>query len=452
MSRASWISFVSRRWFAARREGGGGLSSALAAAGIAVGVAALVVVLGVMNGFQLGFIDSILDVSSFHVRIDAEPAPAGSAASRSGGVDGTLAAGVAARVAALPGVVSVVPFAETRCLIAGRSGRGYPVLIRALPEDAAARDPVMIRALGIEGGGFPPSGGGLVVGAELARYLGLSPGSDARLTIVTAGGDEGAQAREVLVRVAGAFRSGYYDFDSGMALLSAEDALGIFPADSPMILSFGIKLADRYADALAVQRIRSEPKLVADLGIGADEAQGWRDYNRAFFGALRTEKTIMMLLVGLIFLVVGVNIFHSMRRAVAERSEDIAVLKALGAGAESIRLAFVLDGLAVGAIGAAAGLAVGLFVAVNVNEVLAFGELVARGAAALASRVAGLASGGDYRVFSPQYFYLAEVPVRVLFPETFFIVAAAVGSSAAAASAAASRAASLAPAEVLRYE
>jgi lipoprotein-releasing system permease protein len=159
-----------------------------------------------------------------------------------------------------------------------------------------------------------------------------------------------------------------------------------------------------------------------------------------------------MLLVGLIFLVVGVNIFHSMRRAVAERSEDIAVLKAVGADAESIRLAFVLDGLAVGIIGAAAGLAVGLFVAVNVNEVLAFGEMVAEGVASLAARVAGIAAGGDYRVFSPQYFYLAEVPVRVLFPETFFIVAAAVGSSAAAASAAASKAAALAPAEVLRYE
>jgi lipoprotein-releasing system permease protein len=452
VSRSSWIAFVARRWFAARRKGGGGLSSALAAAGIAVGVAALVVVLGVMNGFQLGFIDSILDVSSFHVRIDAEPSPEGSAPGGPGGPDGALASETAARVAALPGVVSVVPFAETRCLIAGRSGRGYPVLIRALPEDAAARDPVMIGALGIGAGGFPPSGGGLVVGAELARYLGLAPGSSARLTIVTAGGDEGARAREVEARVAGTFRSGYYDFDTGMALLSAGEAREIFPADSPMILSFGIKLADRYADAQAVQRIRSEPELGAGLRLSGDEVQGWRDYNRAFFGALRTEKIVMMLLVGLIFLVVGVNIFHSMRRAVAERSEDIAVLKAVGAGAESIRAAFVLDGLAVGAIGAAAGLALGLFIAVNVNEVLAFGEFVARVAAALASRLAGLASGGDYRVFSPQYFYLAEVPVRVLFPETFFIVAAAVGSSAAAASAAASRAASLAPAEVLRYE
>jgi lipoprotein-releasing system permease protein len=402
-----------------------------------------VVVLGVMNGLQLGFIESILDVSSFHVRIDAErPAGPGPAS----GYDEALVERTAARIAAMPGVVSVVPFAETRCLIAGPVGRSYPVLIRALPDDAGSRDPAMMKALSPSGGAFPPAGGGLVVGAELARYLGLQEGSAARLTIVTAGGEEGAQAREVRVHVAGTFRSGYYDFDSGMALLSAEEADALFPSDGPMLAGYGIKLADRYSDALAARRIGSE------LNLPAEDVQGWRDYNRAFFGALRTEKIVMMLLVGLIFLVVGVNIFHSMRRAVAERSEDIAVLKALGADAESIRLAFVLDGLAVGIIGAAAGLAVGLFVAVNVNEVLAFGEAVARGASSLAARVAGIAAGGDYRVFSPQYFYLAEVPVRVLFPETFFIVAAAVGSSAAAASAAASKAAALAPAEVLRYE
>jgi lipoprotein-releasing system permease protein len=433
MIRAPWIAFVSRRWFAARRQSGGGTSSALAAAGIAVGVAALVVVLGVMNGFQLGFIESILDVSSFHVRIDAGAA---------GGFDEKLAA----EVSAMPGVVSVLPFAETRCLAAGPIGRGYPAAIRALPEDAFARDPVMMRALGLGEGDFPPAGGGLIMGAELARYLGLQVGSSVRLTIVTAGGEEGAQARDLRVKVAGTFRSGYYDFDSGMALISFSEAAGLFPAGSPMLVGYGVKLADRYADGAAAARIRAE------LGLAEEDVQGWRDYNRAFFGALRTEKTIMMILIGLIFLVVGVNIFHSMRRAVAERSEDIAVLKAVGAGSESIRLAFVLDGLAIGTIGAAAGLAVGLFLAVNVNEVLAVGEAVARAAASLASHVAGIASGGDYRVFSPQYFYLAEVPVRVLFPETFFIVAAAVGSSAAAASAAASKAVSLAPAEVLRYE
>jgi lipoprotein-releasing system permease protein len=351
---------------------------------------------------------------------------------------------LAESLAAVPGVVSVAPFAETRCLLAGNSGRGYPAVIRALPSDIEKRDPVMMRALNLLQGGFPPKGGGLIIGAELSRSLGLQVGSLARLTIVKAGGEEGAEAEELRIPVAGVFRSGYYDFDSGMALIPFEDAGRLFPSDRPITFTYGVKLSDRYADSIAVERIRST------LGLDAHAVQAWRDYNRAFFGALRTEKTIMMLLIGLIFLVVGVNIFHSMRRAVAERSEDIAVLKAIGARAESIRLAFVTDGLAVGVLGAALGLSAGLFIAANVNEILAFIDTAARFLTSLFENFSN--RDKDYRLFSPQYFYLVEVPVRVLFPETFFIVAAAIGSSAAAAGAASSKAIGLAPSEVLHYE
>ena len=120
MAIPAWIGFVSRRWFATRRESGGSASSLLAASGIAIGVAALVVVLGVMNGFQLGFIDSILQVSSFHIRVDDR---------RAGGIDSALVA----RIAAEPGVESVLPFAETRCLLSSRDGRTFPLTLRPFP-------------------------------------------------------------------------------------------------------------------------------------------------------------------------------------------------------------------------------------------------------------------------------------------------------------------------------
>jgi lipoprotein-releasing system permease protein len=433
MAPVGWIGFVSRRWFSAKRESGGSASSFFAASGIAIGVAALVVVLGVMNGFQLGFIDSILEVSSFHLRVEGE----GSA-----GVDEALVS----RILAEPGVRSVLPFSETRCLLASRDGRSFPLSLRALPDEAEKRDPGMMQALDITGGW--KAGKGLFLGAELARYLDIAPGSFVDLLVVSAGGEEGAQARTIRVRVDGLFRSGYYDFDFGMAVLpwSAPASASIFPPDRPQRVIYGIKLEDRYADRLAAERLRSE------LGLGADRVEDWRDYNRAFFGALRTEKTVMMLLIGLIFLVVGVNIFHSMRRAVAEKTEDIAVLKSMGASPEELKRIFILDGLAIGAGGALLGLALGLLVAVNVNEVFALVEALVNAAAWLLSRIMGSLGGGDFRVFSPQYFYLLEVPVRVLFPETFFVTAAAIASSAAAAAAAAGRVSRLAPASVLRYE
>jgi lipoprotein-releasing system permease protein len=430
-----WIGFVSGRWFTARRESGGAASSLLAASCIAIGVAALVVVLGVMNGFQLGFIDSVLEVSSFHVRIDDDRA--------AGGPDEALLA----RIVAEPGVVSVLPFSEMRCLLSSREGRTFPLSVRAMPDDAGKRDPELMKAVGIEalGGGWPGRGG-IFLGAELARYLGLATGSEANLMVVTDDAQEGVDAKNIPVRIDGIFRSGYYDFDFGMAMLPFSAAATLFPKATTTRYIYGIKLADRYADGTFCDRLQR------DFGLGADRVESWRDYNRAFFGALRTEKTVMMLLVGLIFLVVGVNIYHSMRRTVAERTEDIAVLKAMGATSEEIGRIFAIEGLAIGAGGAFVGLLLGLLIAVNVNEVFALVEAIVNGLGALFSRLSGSLGTGDFRVFSPQYFYLMEVPVRVLFPETFFVVTAAIASSMAASSTAARRVSRLAPAEVLRYE
>jgi len=429
-----WIGFVAGRWFAMRKESGGSASSVLATAAIAIGVATLIVVLGVMNGFQLSFIDSILDVSSFHVRVESE----------------SLDEALASNLAAQKGVASVLPFTETRSLITSKDGRSFPLTLRAIPSDAGKRDPRMIESLHFENSGMKegPTGEGIVLGAELARYMDLQPGSQVELLVVSSGGEEGVEAKTVHVRVDGIFRSGYYDFDFGMALMSFSSAAAasIFPQDRAQRYVYGVKLSDRYADRAFCERIKSE------LGLGSDRVESWRDYNRAFFGALRTEKTVMMLLIGLVFLVVGVNIFHSMRRAVAERTEDIAVLKAMGAGPDELKRVFTLNGLAIGTGGALVGLVLGLLIAVNVNEVFSLVEEVVNGASYLWSRIAGNFSGDEFRVFSPQYFYLMEVPVRVLFPETFLVVAAAIASAAAAAASASRRIAHLAPAEVLHYE
>ena len=436
-----WIGFVSIRWFGAAKENGGSASSLLAGAGIAVGVAALVVVLGVMNGFQLGYINSILDVSSFHVRVDDQRVFSGTASS---GPDEALISHIAAE----PGVKSVLPFVETRCLISARDGRSFPLVVRAMPEDAPKRDPDMMKAFGIEGSTPPdawPGRGGLFLGTEIARYLDLKPGSNVDLLVVS-GGNDGIEAKTITLRIDGLFRSGYYDFDFGMAIMPFSAASAIFPKEVPAQFVYGIKLHDRNSDAFFCER------LMSDFGLGSDRAESWRDYNRAFFGALRIEKTVMMLLVGLIFLVVGVNIFHSMRRAVAVRSEDIAVLKAMGASPGDIGRVFIIDGLVIGTGGAIVGLCIGLLIAVNVNEVFSIVEAVVNGFSMLASRIAGSLGGGGFRVFSPQYFYLMEVPVRVLFPETFFVTAAAIAAAAAASSAAARSVSKLPPAEVLRYE
>lgn len=410
--------FVSRRWFSGRIGSSGSLRTGLAVAGLAMGVAALIVVLGVMNGLQGGYIDSILEISSFHIRVSLPR--------------GTDPGTALDAIRALPGVRSVLPFEETHVMALGPSGRELALSLTMIPDDAAMRDPGLVKALGLQGASALAAPEGVLIGAEAAANLGAYPGSSLRLLGFTSSEEEGLGAVSAELPLAGTFKSGYYEFDVGKAYLRRGGSALPGGMGSAVL---GVKLDNRFADRQALARIAALPM------IPQGAARSWRDYNRSFFGALRTEKIVMLLLVGLIFAVVGVNIAYAMKRAVAARMQELAVLRAIGLGPGSIRDIFLAEGLTVGASGAAMGVAAGLLVAANVNRILEAAQRVGQ----LLSQAAP--AGGISAAF-----YLDRVPVRISAAETAFIALAAVFASAVAARTAAARAVMPSPAEVLRNE
>jgi lipoprotein-releasing system permease protein len=161
----------------------------------------------------------------------------------------------------------------------------------------------------------------------------------------------------------------------------------------------------------------------------------------------------MMLLLGLIFVVVGVNIYQSLKRRIVERTEEIGILKALGARPESVQAVFVLEGLLIGIVGATIGTLLGLLVSENVNETFQVAEALVNGVGRMFQWVMqSVGSGRHFALFSPTYFYLDEVPSRVLFPEVLGIFLFAVLSSTLAAYVASVRTARIRPAAVFRFE
>jgi len=431
MKDRAWVSFLSRRWFDRRSRLAGSASSSLASAGIAMGVMALIVVVGVMNGFQSGYMQALLEVSSFHARLGL-----GSGTER--GYDPGTA------LLALPGVRSVLAFREARVLAAAEGGRLLPLKVLILPPDFARRDPGFAAELGVDGSIFE-GGRGLCLGSEAQRQLGLMEGERLSLFLPVSDPAEGLGVSELPILLSSTFTSGYYQFDSALALLP-EGALGTSKAALDLAGServFGIKLDDPFADSAFLARAGA-------LGLppGA-RLQSWREYNRAFFGALRTEKTMMFLLVGLIFLVVGVNIHHAMRRMVAMRNEDIATLRALGAGKREIGEIFARNGLSTGLKGAGFGVAGGLLVGLNLNAILsafsALGEVILE----LGRRVhPSLASLPPLDTI----FYLNEIPIK-LYPAEVLGIALVAALSALLAALSASRGiAGGNPSEILRHE
>jgi lipoprotein-releasing system permease protein len=399
-----------------------------------VGVLALTVIIAVMNGFQLGFIENILEVSSYHVRLEGFP-PEDTETLRQE-LEGTA------------GVIAAVPFCEFQALIRGKRDRQLGLLVRGLPPDAPELDRGMASKLEFEAGSFDISRGGtILLGTELARSLSVRPGDEvAVFSVDDLFGGSGAGVRDFTVT--GIFRTGYYDYDIGLAFMNLETARSL----SHVSPALGFKLLDRWQDSAAmtalagaVSRLQAPPE--------GSRLSSWRDYNRSFFGALRTEKLFMFILVGLIFIVVGLNIFQAQRRTVLERREEIGLLRAVGAGDFSVRMVFAWDGFLIGLCGAGTGLVLGLLTAAHIGAFFALAESFINVCIGVLNYLSGSFFGsGDFAVFSPAVFYIKEIPSRIIPREVFLIFMFGFLSALLAAWFASGKVSRTKPAEVLRDE
>ena len=447
-----WIWFVASRYIFRKRKKSP--APALSILGIATGVLALIVIIAVMNGFQLGFIESILEISSYHLRI--------------GPIADEDIGEAEKAVLAVPGVKAAVPFRAFQGLVQGRRGGQHAAIVRGLPPDALEKDADMAGRLTFEEGtfGFEKKNYALL-GAELARRLGVrigdeftlfsipslfqTPGVGAADGNTSAADNSGLQA----FTVTGVFRTGFYEYDSSWIFIDIDGAAA-FSEGGPVL---GVKLKNRFHDQQALELAK---KSLADNPAFANaEFSSWRDYNRSFFGALRTEKLFMFILVGLIFIVVALNIYQAQRRSVLEHREEIGLLRAIGGGEHAVQLVFVLDGAIIGFSGASAGLILGLFIASNIpgffsaiETIVNFGINIVNTVAGLFVRVDGGDAGGigDFFFFSPAVFYIKEIPSRIIPGEVVLIFLFGLFSALFAAWFASRKVARIRPAEVLRYE
>jgi lipoprotein-releasing system permease protein len=425
----TWVLFVASRYIFKGRSS----SPVLAVLGIAVGVLALIVIIAVMNGFQLGFIESILEVSSYHLRVES--------------FDQNKIDELQAGILEVPGVKAAVPFKEYQAIARGRRSNQQAVLIRGLCEDTLEMDKAMKERLEFEEGFFDISNSrNALLGAELARKLNLGIGDEITLFSLTGilSNENESSFNGV---VTGIFRTGYYEYDCSWVFLNIDN---VSFSQNECALMIGVKLANRFLDKTTLEQTRK--KLSSYEGI---KLSSWRDYNRSFFGALRTEKLFMFILVGLIFIVVGLNIFQAQRRSVLQRREEIGLLRAVGGTQRAVRFVFVLDGAIIGLTGASLGLCTGLAVALNIANFFTLVENIVNWFINIINIIAaflGIGMAGNFAVFSPTIFYIKEIPSRILPFEVLLIFMFGFISALAAAWFASRKISKIQPAEVLRYE
>ncbi|MCL2440896.1 MAG: ABC transporter permease [Treponema sp.] len=428
----SWILFVASRYILKGRAN----SPVLAVLGIAIGVLALIVIIAVMNGFQLSFIESILELSSYHLRLEAFPQE--------------HVEDLREVFLSIPGVKAVVPFKEFQALARGRRANQQAVLIRGLYNNTLERDESMKTRLEFEEGFFDLSKPeNILLGSVLAMRLGVGDGD--RVTIFSLTGilSSEDEAGDESLLVTGVFNTGYYDYDCNWAYVNI-DKVSMLDSDSNLIL--GIKIFNRFQDRVILEQAF---KKISELGYEDFKLTSWRDYNRSFFGALRTEKLFMFILVGLIFIVVGLNIFQALRRLVYQRRDEIGLLRAVGGSEKAVQLIFIFDGAVIGFAGAVIGLVFGLLVAFNIQEVFSFVEHIVNTIINLINTLAnylGINKAGSFSIFPTTVFYIKEIPSRVLPRDVTIIFLFGFLSALVAAWFASKKITKIQPAEVLRYE
>ena len=422
-----WILFTSRKFSSVEKEGRSFVTTFLASLGICLGVMVLIVVLGVMNGFQMGFKDAIMEISSYHVRIhdvsedDMVPLLDWCEQNKA--------------------VASSYPFMEAQGLFVGRFSRQRAALVRAVPLDVLSQDAGLCREIDIQSGLFDVSGNGIVLGSTLARQLSLRVGDEVTILAMSGSTDSSLFSQDRVFTVAGTFRCEYGDINSTYAFISMESGASSMGQNAPVTV--GVKLSDSNADGIFIQRLNSQFPGV--------NAESWRSYNRTFFGALRVEKNMLMLLVFLIFVVVAINIYNGMKRMVFERREEIAVMSALGALKKEILSVFMMKGFLMGFTGAFFGVVLGLFVCINMKSVFA---LVSKLQYFFTVVVMNLISPQNTAFLSenPMYAIYASIPARIIPGEVLVVFLFGLLSALAAAALAGRDVLKLTVVEVLHDE
>jgi len=405
--------FIARRYLRAKRKQVViSVITVISIIGVAAGVMALVIALAINTGFSSTLQRNLLGATG-HVSIqEKEPGS---------GIEGWEQ--LSAKLATLPHVKSVMPGLYDTAYINGPvRGAGAEIKGISVKPGAAVPDALIhLKAGSLEG--LQPGDGlpGIILGSRLAEFTGAVVNKQITLIIPRGALSPffGATPSVVRLRVAGIFETGFYDEDMNWSYTSIQTAQKIFALDD-VVNSIELRLDDVFK----APEVEKEAENVIGPKLGAIT---WEEQNRQILSALRAERIVTVITVGLIQIVAALNILITLVMMVMEKHRDIAILMSMGARAQQIRNIFVFEGVLIGAVGTAIGLVLGYTLSYFADH---------------------------YRwiKLDEQIYSLAFVPFESHWLDGVFIAAAALAVSLIATLYPARSATRIAPVEALRYE
>jgi len=384
--------------------------------GVALGITVLITVLSVMNGFEKEVRERILGMAS-HATVTG---PGGRLENWSG---------LATQVEVNSQVIGSAPYVQGQAmLVNGKQVSG--ALIRGiLPAEEPKVSDVGEHMLAESSlNDLVPGEYGVVLGIGLAGVLGVGMGD--RIIIITPQATvtpAGIIPRLRRFKVTGLFEVGMSDYDNGIAIIHIDDAARLFQLDD-RVSGLRLKLENMfYAPMISRQ-------LMQVLGMEY-WVSDWTRQHANYFRAVKTEKTMMLIILMLIVGVAAFNIVSTLIMLVTDKRADIAILRTLGVTPMTVMMIFMVQGTIIGLFGTLLGVLGGVALSLNVETL-----------------VPALEGFLDTKFLSPDVYYISDLPSDLHMQDVVKIALSAFSLTIIATLYPAWRAARTQPAEALRYE
>ncbi|NOS87424.1 MAG: lipoprotein-releasing ABC transporter permease subunit [Methylococcaceae bacterium] len=383
--------------------------------GIALGVTALITVLSVMNGFEAELRERILGMTSH-----------ATATGKFGQLDNWQT--LDTQLAGYPHVQGTAPFITGQVMINADRRVSGTMLNGIIPAYEPKVSEVANKMQAGKLSDLLPGQYGIVLGAELAKYLGVLMGD--KITVISPqinSTPAGIVPRMRRFTVVGIFEVGMFEYDRNMALIHIDDAAKLFRMDAA-VSGLRIKLDDLF----------NAPKITHEMAAalaGDYVVSDWTLAHENFFRAIQTEKRVMFIILLLIVAVAAFNIVSTLVMVVTDKRGDIAILKTQGLTSASVMGIFMVLGSIIGVVGTLLGTLGGVLLALNVETI-----------------VPAIESLFQVQFMAADVYYISELPSKLVWSDVYAIAGMAFFLSLLATIYPAWQASRINPAEVLRYE